>query len=101
MDDDSKLNLFLAGPALKALQDYANELAPELLNHCPGSAVSVEYFRTNCVDWDAVEIVIVDTIEFRISGPSDPGANESAASDRRARRAVRGRGGRKRRGRNG
>lgn len=101
MAEDTKLNAFLAGPGLQALQDYANDLGPELLNHCPGSGVRAEAIREIDVDVEADEIVILDTIEFRISGPEAPNPDESGASARRARRGERVRGGRANRGRKG
>ena len=101
MAEDTKLNAFLAGAGLQALQDYANDLGPERLNHCPGSGVRAEFVREIDVDWDAGEIVILDTIEFRISGPEGLHPDGGGAPDRRARRAGRVRGGRARRGRNG
>ncbi len=72
MDDDYALNRFLAGPALTAMQAYADYLGPEILSNSLGSSIRVDCSRTIDADWKTLEIVIVDTIEFRISGPSGP-----------------------------
>jgi hypothetical protein len=85
MDDDDALKRFLAGPALTAMQDYADNLGPAMLSNSLGSSIRVECSRTIDVDRKTVEIVVVDTIEFRISGPSGPHPGGGGGPDRRAR----------------
>lgn len=99
MNDDDALKRFLAGPALTAMQDYADKLGPPMLSNSLGSNIRVECSRTIDADWKTLEIVVIDTIEFRISGPSGLHPSGGGGPNRRARRAGRGRGGRGRGGR--
>lgn len=94
MDEPDELEIFLAGPARKELEDYMNRLGPEILNHSEGAAVRAEYCRNKWADWTTMEIVIVDTIEFRISGPVSDATEGGSRPTRRARSSGRGRGAR-------
>lgn len=101
MDDRDALDIFLGGPGLDELEEYTNRLGPRILEHSEGASVRGDFFRTTRLDVVTMELVIVDFVEFRISGPEGLNPVESGAPDRRARRAGRVRGGRARRGRNG
>jgi hypothetical protein len=86
MNDLDKLDAFLAGPALEQLEEYLNRLGPQILEHIEGCSVRGDFIRTKDVDWDAQEIVIVDTIIFRISGPQSVSTGAAPARSSRAHR---------------
>ncbi len=86
MSDIDKLDAFLEGAALDQLEEYMNRLGPAILENSAGFSVTGQIFRSKDVDWDAEEIVIVDTIVFRIGGPNSEDADAGPARSRSARR---------------
>ena len=99
MNDDICFAAFLEGPVEQELLAYVERLSDGLLRHSGGALAHVDALRTFEVDEDAFELIVVQTISVRISGPKLRGVNVNAPPARRARRAGRGRGGRA--GRNG
>ncbi|WP_416908040.1 MAG: hypothetical protein ACMVO5_00030 [Polymorphobacter sp.] len=101
MSERYKLVGTLASQGLEELQDYTARLAQIFLHHSGGSSIDFESTRIQDFDPDAMEIVIVETIAFRISPPQHVEKSELEAElARRDRLSGRKRGGPARRWRN-
>lgn len=88
MSAHDELDKYLSGLGLKELEAYANRVGPEILMHSEGFAVAATVSRIQDVDWENLEIVIEDTVTFRISGPPAPHVNARPERSRCARRQA-------------
>ena len=72
MAETDPLITFLKGPGTRNLKCYAKKLGDRLLKLSGGTSARAEIWRHINVDEDAMQLIVTETIEVRISGPAVP-----------------------------